>query len=118
MKALIASFVSLLLGVGIGWYFEHRHAEREMSDVVEQMQQPIESSDREKATRAIRAIEMIQSGESSNAVQLLSRPIADFYHFHAHLAHNDERTKDLLIWIERYASTNSVVASAITNETL
>jgi hypothetical protein len=79
MKTLTASFVALLLGLSAGWYFEHRHAEREMSDAVEQMQQPIESGDREHAARAVRAIQMITSGESSNAVQLLSRPIADYY---------------------------------------
>jgi hypothetical protein len=106
----------LLLGLVIGWYVQQRHTERETTDVVDQMQQPIESSDREKAVRAIRAIEMIQSGDSRNAVQLLSRPIADFYHFHVRLAHNNERTKDLLIRIEQLANTNPVVASEITNE--
>ena len=116
MKALIASIILLMLGFVIGWCVEHRHAERKITDVVEQMQQPIESSDREKAARAIRTIEMIQSGESSNAVQLLSRPIADFYHSYAHLAHNDQRTKELLVWIDQFASTNPVIANAITNE--
>src|SRR5664280_697963 len=113
MKTLITFFVALMLGLVAGWYFEHRHAERQMTDVVEQMQQPIESSDREKAARAIRAIELIQAGESSNAVQVLSRPIVDFYHFHAGLTHNDERTKDVLAMIERFASTNRLIADEI-----
>ncbi|MGA2853374.1 MAG: hypothetical protein ABSE90_04515, partial [Verrucomicrobiota bacterium] len=78
-----------------------------------QMQQPIESSDREHAARAIRAIELIQSGEDSNAVQLLSRPIVDYYHFHAGLTHNDERTRDLMAMIERLASTNTLIADEI-----
>ena len=97
MKTLIASFLALLLGLVAGWYFERQHAERKMTDVVGQMQQPIESGDREHAARGlVRAIQMIESGDSSNAVRLLSRPIIDFYQFHAGLTHNDERTKGVL----------------------
>ena len=113
MKTLIASFLALLLGLVAGWYFEHQRAERKMTDVVEQMQQPIESGDREHAARAVRAIQMIESGESSNAVQLLSRPIVDYYHFHVGLTHNDERTKGVLALIEQLASTNTVIADEI-----
>jgi hypothetical protein len=113
MKTLIASFVALLLGLVAGWYFERLHAERKMTDVVEQMQQPIESGDREHAARAIRAIQMIESGESSNAVRVLSRPIVDFYQFHAGLTHNDERTKAVLALIEQLASTNTLIADEI-----
>lgn len=115
MKPLITSFASLLLGVFIGWYFEHRHAERKMTDVVEQMQQPVVSSDREKAVRAVRAIECIQAGDRSNAVRLLSRTVGDFYYFYAGLTHNDERTRQTLAWVEQVASTNAVVADAIHN---
>jgi hypothetical protein len=110
---LIVSVVTLLLGLLAGRYFEHRHAEREMTDVINQMQQPIESSEQVHALRAVRAIQMIDSGESSNAVQLLSRPIADYYYFHAELTHNDERTKDVLAMIERLAITNALIAEAI-----
>lgn len=115
MKTLIASFASLLVGLFIGWYFEHRHAEYEMTDVVEQMQQPVVSSDGEKAARAVRVIESIQAGDSSNAVRLLSRPIGDFYYFYAGLSHIDERTRQTLAWIEQVASTNTAIAEAIHN---
>ena len=60
MRVLIVSFVSLSIGLGIGWYLEHRRAEGELTDVVERMQQPMESSDREKAARAVRVIELMQ----------------------------------------------------------
>jgi hypothetical protein len=53
MKILITFIVALIIGFVAGWYFEHRHAEREMSDVIEQMHQPVESSDGEKAAKAI-----------------------------------------------------------------
>ena len=77
------------------------------------MMDTVESSDRAQAARAVRAIEMIQMGKSGDAVKLLSRPVADYYHLHADLTHNDERTKDVLAMIERLASTNTAVADAI-----
>jgi hypothetical protein len=113
MKTLIASFLALLLGLVAGWYFERQHAERKMTDVVEQMQQPVESGDREHAARAVRAIQMIESGDSSNAVRLLSRPIVDYYQFHANLTHNDKLTRDVLALIEQLASTNTQIADEI-----
>jgi hypothetical protein len=78
-----------------------------------QMQQPVVSSDGEKAARAVRVIESIQTGDNSNAVRLLSRPIVDFYYFYAGLSLNDERTRQTLAWIEQVASTNAVIADAI-----
>ena len=113
MKTLITFFVALLLGLGLGWVFTLRHADHEVAEFVATMQGPIDSGDREHALRAVRAIQMIQSGESSNAVQLLSRPIADYYHFHASLTHNDERTKAVLALIEQLASTNTLIADEI-----
>jgi hypothetical protein len=113
MKTLITFFVALLLGLALGSVLTLRHADHEVAEVVETMQQPIESGDREHAARAIRAIQMIESGESSNAVQLLSVPIAVYYHFYAGLTQNDERTKAVLAQIEQLASTNTLIADEI-----
>ena len=55
MKTLIVSFVSLLLGLAAGWYFEHRQAEHEMTDAVKHIQ--IHS--RQEAAIDLRAIELI-----------------------------------------------------------
>ena len=63
MKTLIASVVSLLLGVAIGWYAGRRHFHQEKTLVVDQMVEGGESADRERAVRAVRAIESIQSGD-------------------------------------------------------
>jgi hypothetical protein len=56
---------------------------------------------------------MIQAGRSNDAVELISRPIADFYHLYASGRHNDERTRGVLALIEQLASTNAVVSDAI-----
>jgi len=114
MKAFLASSISLLVGLAIGWYVGHRCYEKHVTnEALQQMLDTGESSDREHAARAVRAIEMIQMGKSGDAVELLSRPVADYYHLHAGLTHNDERTKGVLAMIEGLASTNAAVADAI-----
>ncbi|HEV2694738.1 MAG TPA: hypothetical protein VG347_17720 [Verrucomicrobiae bacterium] len=115
MKTLIIFFVALLLGLALGCVFTLRHADHEMAEVVATMQAPYEASERVDAARGIRAIEFIESGDSSNAVRLLSTPIVDYYYFNAKLEHNDERTKETLSWIERFVSTNRFIADEITN---
>lgn len=115
MKTLIAFFVALLLGLAAGSVFTLRRADHEVAAVVTRMQQPYEASERLEAVRSIRAIELIQAGESSNAVLLLSQPIANYYYFYSKLTNNDQRTRATLAWIERFASTNRSVADEITN---
>ncbi len=117
MKTLIVSFVSLLLGLAAGWYFEHRQAEHEMTNAVKDIQ----IHNRQEAAIDLRAIELIQSGDTQRVVQLLSFPIASFYAWNMNLIHNDnatvpwndEVTRGLLIQIEQFAQTNAVVAAQI-----
>jgi len=73
----------------------------------------VESSDRLGAARGVRAIELIQSGDTQQAIQMFSTPVADFYSEYAHLTHNDEKTKNMIVWIDRAASTNPAIARAI-----
>lgn len=117
MKTLVASFVSLLLGLAIGWYFEHRQADGEMKNAVKDVQ----IQNRQEAAIDLRAIELIQSGDTQQVVQLLSIPIASFYAWNMYLTHNDkatvpwndEVTRGLLAQIEQFAQTNQVVAAQI-----
>ena len=117
MKTLIASFVSLLIGLAVGWYFEHRQANDEMTDAVKHVQ----IHNRQEAAIDLRAIELIQSGDTQQVVQLLSIPIASFYAWNMNLMHNDtatvpwndEVTRGLLAQIEQFARTNQVVAAQI-----
>jgi hypothetical protein len=116
LKILILFFVALLLGLALGWLLTLRQADHEVAKVVALMQEPYEASERVEAARSIRAIEFIPSGESSNAVRLLSRPIVDYYYFNAKLANNDERTKETLARIERFAGTNQFISDEISNQ--
>jgi hypothetical protein len=114
MKAQVGSIVGLVVGLAIGFFVSYRYYDRHVTnEAVQQMVQGMESSDRFEAAMAVRTIGLIESGDSSNAVQFLSRRIGDFYRTYASLAHNDERTKQLLVSVEQIASTNAVVADEI-----
>lgn len=112
MKTVIASVVSLILGLGLGWYFEHNRAQREKTGVVRQMVDGSESSDGEHAARAIRAIQLIESGETQQAVQLLSGPIVSYYSEYVAAGANERRSK-LRSLVEELARTNQVVAARL-----
>ena len=71
-----------------------------------------ESSDGEHAARAIRAIQLIQSGETQQAVQLLSGPIANYYSEYGASGVNDRRSK-LRSLVEELAKTNQLVAARL-----
>ena len=113
MKTLTASAVSLLLGLVIGWYIEHCHAERDKTEIVKVMVQGTESSVALGATTAASVIQLIESGEVQQAVQLLSSPVAHYYPLYADTVRTDERSTKLRALIEQLAKTNQVVAARI-----
>jgi len=114
MKALLASSIALVIGLAVGAFVGRRSYDKHVTnEAVQQLVESVESSERERAARAVRAIEMIQSGRTSDAVELLSRPIAHYYQLYASSTHNDERTRDVLSMIERLANTNALVSNAI-----
>jgi hypothetical protein len=76
MKTLITSAVSLVLGLVIGWSFEHHRADREKTEIVRQMVHGTESSGFEHAARTACALQLIDSGKAQEAAQLLSGPVA------------------------------------------
>jgi hypothetical protein len=116
MKPLIAS-VSLAVGLLIGGFIGYRYHQNSAQHVVDKYQQEfirvVESSDREHAAEASRVVELIESGDRSNAVRILSRPIADYYQQYASSAATEDRARKLRTLIEQLASTNQVIADAI-----
>ena len=113
MKTSIASAISLILGLGVGWYFEHHRAEREKTEMVQQMVEGGETADRERAVRAVRAIQSIQSGDTQKAVQLLSTPVAHYYTLYTEPGTKDEKRAQTRAAIEQLAKTNQIVAARI-----
>lgn len=112
MKIAIASAVALTLGLVLGWHYERHRAEREKTEIVQQMVEGLKSSDGEHAARAVRAIEFIESGEPQQAVRLLSGPIASYYTIYG-VDGATERQSKLRSLIEELARTNQVVAARI-----
>ncbi len=113
MKTLIASAVSLLVGLLIGWYFERQHAEAEKIEFSQLMVQGTESSVSLQAAEAARAIELIGSGQPEGALHLLCRPVAHYYVLYSTTVTNDERSVKLRSLIEELARTNQVLAARI-----
>lgn len=116
MKGLIAAGVSLLVGLAIGGYVGYRLYDRGVTnEAVKLMVESGESSEAEHAARATRAIELIQSGETVKAIQLLSKPIATYYCLYAVHADTEQR-RQVCAMIDRLVSTNKTVGEEVTNE--
>jgi hypothetical protein len=115
MKPLIAS-VSLVVGLVTGFLVGYRHQQNSAQHVVDKYQQEfirvMKSSEGDHAAEASRVIELIESGDRSNAVRILSKPVADYYQAYAVFAATD-RDRALRTLIEGLASTNQVIADAI-----
>ena len=113
MKIFIELAVCLVVGLAMGFYVGYRYYEWHITnEAVQLMTEQRESSDGEHAAEAVRVIELIGSGDSSNAVRMLSTPIANYYQWYAVYADTD-RERKLRAFIEQLASTNQVVADAI-----
>ena len=116
MKALIGAGVSLLAGLAIGGYVGYHAYDRGVTnEAVNLMVEGREIAEAEHAARATHAIELIQSGETVKAIQLLSKPIAYYYYMYA--AHADtQQRRQICAMIDRLVSTNKSVGEEITNE--
>jgi hypothetical protein len=112
MRIILATAISLFLGLGIGWYIGHRQAFYYVPETTREALAGIETSEGEKAARAVRAIEAIESGDAQGAVKLLSHPIAYYYLLYSDLDTTDRR-KRMIAMIEHLARTNQIVAARI-----
>src|SRR5208283_5696098 len=94
MKIIIVSFISLLVGIGVGWHFGYTRATAQADVEVRGELEAYESGDAKAAAFAAEAVRCIDSGETQKAVQFLSLPIASYYSVYAiHAGTNAERLK-------------------------
>ena len=114
MKNIIPFLVCVLAGVGVGWYVGRAVQTAEARRVVNQGMTKVEEVyDAAEARSALRAIPIIQSADTKQAVDWFARPIAIYYHqFAGEACTNSERLM-LRGMIEQLASTNKTVADAI-----
>jgi hypothetical protein len=117
MKTVVASVMSLLVGLAVGgyagyWYYD-RHTTNE---AIKQMVEGGESSQALLAHLSAQTIGLIDSGQDQQAVQMLSFPIASYYFVYATSAFTNEQRLRVRATIEKLASTNQIVAARIAEE--
>jgi hypothetical protein len=117
MKTFIASIISVLVGLAIGWHFGYRYWDWHYTNVAtQQMVESLESHDALLATMSARTISLIDSGQDQQAVQMLSFPIASYYYVYASSTFTNEQRLKLRAFIDGLASTNQIVAAQIARE--
>ena len=117
MKTLVVSFVSVLVGLALGWHFGYRYCDRHYTnEAIQQLVESGESSDALLASMSARTISLIDSGQGQQAVQMLSFPIAHYYYIYASSTFTNEQRLKLRALIDGLASTNQIVAAQIAKE--
>ena len=119
MKTMTISFLSLLVGIGLGWYIGYtssnsRAARREVRHDLD----IYEKDGAVAAVFAVQAVSCIDSGETQRAVQILSRPIANFYCDYVTLRDTNSQKEQFKLYdfVQKLAITNQVVATQISND--
>lgn len=116
MKTLIASIVSLLLGLLIGGYIEVRYWHRKMDEAHSWQS---ESFHRVQAVDCVNYIQLIDAGKTQEAVQMMARPITFYYYLDPRDTNAFRNTfMDRLARtnIDCVASSNRIVASFMASE--
>jgi hypothetical protein len=121
MKTPIIALVSLLAGIGVGWYVGSRpnadvaRENRDVRQTINDIGNVEESYSAGAASISVSAVQAIDSGKTDEAVQWLSFPISTYYRDYGNRDHagtNAQRVK-LASRIEQLARTNEVVRDRI-----
>jgi hypothetical protein len=113
MKTLTFSLFSLLFGVGIGWYLGCTRPVVEANRDALQKLHVIQNDDRETAVFGLAAIQLIDSGDTQKAIQVLAQPIGIYYRLYALNAETSDERTEMRKSIEKLASTDPIVATEI-----
>jgi hypothetical protein len=113
MKSIVILLVGLLVGGGVGWYFGYTRPIAKANRDAHQEMLATEADDCMAAVFAVRAIPMIESGDTQKAVAWLAKPIGSYYRAYALPAGTNDERLTLRAKIEQLANTNSVVDTEI-----
>jgi hypothetical protein len=117
MKIIIISLISLSVGIGIGWCFGYTRPIAEADRDARQEMLAMQNDDCKAAIVAVRAVFLLDSGNTQKAVEWLSDPISRYYYcFYALNAGTNEERLKMRAVIEQLAHTNQVVAASISNK--
>lgn len=115
MKARITVGVALAAGLIAGWYWGHQQARSAAPELVEQMLRLTESYDAATAVRNVRVIELIDAGETQQAIAMLCPPIAHYYYVYEIAGPAAEQRAKVRGAIATLVATNKIVAERLTN---
>jgi hypothetical protein len=113
MKIIIAVMAGLVIGSGVGWFAGYTRPAAQANRDVGQLLTLMEWDDSKAAHFAVKAIPVVEAGDTQKAVRLLALPIGGWYRVYASKAGTNEERLTLRAKIEQLASTNSVVAAEI-----
>ena len=113
MKSVVTCTLFLLLGVIVGWQFEHSKAKREKTTTVQQMIGSEESLENASVARDVLAIGLIDSGRTQAAIESLSVPIANFLVENESYDGEDPLRTKVRTLIETLIATNKTVARVV-----
>ncbi len=113
MKIIIALIAGLVIGTGVGWYAGYSRPAAKVNRNEIQFYKTMEWDDSKAAHFAVKAIPVVESGDTQKAVHLLALPIGGWYRVYASHAGTNEERLTLRAKIEQLASTNSIVDAEI-----
>jgi len=113
MKILATLTVGVVIGMAIGWYVGHTRPMNAANRDARRYLTTMEVDDSTAAIFALRAIPLVESGNTKKAVALLAKPIGMYYRVYASRVGTNEDRLTLCAKIERLATTNAAVAAEI-----
>ena len=113
MKLVIALSLGLFIGLGVGWYAGYTRPLTKANRDARRYMEALEMDDSMAAVFAVRAIPIVESGDTKKAVQCLAKPIGNYYRLYAAKAGTNDMRLSLRAKIEQLASSNSIVDAEI-----
>jgi hypothetical protein len=117
MKVAIISVLSLVIGIGAGWYFGYTRPNAQANRELQEKMDVGAVPDDFAASFAVDAINRIDAGDTRAAIQHLSLPIIHFVFDCRILPSTNKDRLQLLRSIDELIRTNQIVAAQITNRT-
>ena len=116
MKLAIAFTCGLAAGLALGWLTGYIHPRNAATRRAMQFVDRVEPEFSGAAVYAIKAVQLIEAGDTDSAVTVLAGPIASYYRFYASQAGTNQYRLRARAVIDELARTNSTVADRIHSE--
>ena len=116
MRLAVAFTCGLVVGLAIGWFTGYIHPRNAATRRAMRFVDRAEPEFHGEAVYAIKAVQLIEAGDSNSAVKVLAGPIASYYRFYASQPGTNEHRLRARAVIDEMARTNSTIADRIQSE--